>query len=80
MPVNAVAVAGVNVQRPQRASARTNDVEGRKARRRFGGPGGPGWSWAEEFLAVAAAEQEGEPFQVGAQFVEAVSGVADERC
>src|SRR5262250_1555191 len=34
VPVNAGAVAGVNVQRPQRASARTNDVEAGKARRR----------------------------------------------
>jgi hypothetical protein len=32
VPVNAGAVAGVNVQRPQRVSARTNDVEARKAR------------------------------------------------
>jgi hypothetical protein len=29
VPVNAGAVAGVNVERPQRASARTNDVEAR---------------------------------------------------
>jgi hypothetical protein len=31
VPVNAVAAAGVNVERPQRASARTNDIEARKA-------------------------------------------------
>jgi hypothetical protein len=42
LPVNAGAVAGVNVQRPQRASARTNDVDARKARRRLRGPGAPG--------------------------------------
>ena len=41
MPVNAGAVAGVNVQRPQRGSARTNDVAARKARRRLGWLGGP---------------------------------------
>jgi hypothetical protein len=29
-------------------------------------------------FTVAAAEQEGEPFQVGAQFVQAVGGVAGE--
>jgi hypothetical protein len=33
---------------------------------------------AEEGLAVAAAEQEDEPFQVLAQLGEAVGGVADE--
>jgi hypothetical protein len=42
---------------------------------------GPGaWSWTEELLAVAAAEQEGEPLQVAAQFAQAVGGVADELC
>jgi hypothetical protein len=33
---------------------------------------------AEQFLAVAAAEQEDEPFQVAAAFVQALGGVADE--
>src|SRR5215472_5423648 len=36
------------------------------------------WSWAEELLAVAAAEQEDEPLQVATQFAQAVGGVADE--
>jgi hypothetical protein len=35
-------------------------------------------SWVEEGLAVTAAEQKGEPVQVGAQLREAVGGVADE--
>ena len=35
-------------------------------------------SWAEQGLAVAAAEQEDEAFQVAAKFVQAVGGVADE--
>jgi hypothetical protein len=57
------------VERPQRASARTNDVDApRKARRSLGWPG-RAWSWAEELLAVAAAEQEDESLQVAAQFV-----------
>jgi hypothetical protein len=34
----------------------------------------------EELLAVAAAEQEGEPFQVAAQLGQSVGGVADELC
>ena len=33
--MNAGVAAGVNVQRPQRASAWTNDVEAREARRRL---------------------------------------------
>jgi hypothetical protein len=33
--------AGVNVEHPQRVSARMNDVEARKAGRRLGWPGGP---------------------------------------
>jgi hypothetical protein len=33
-----------------------------------------------ELLAVAAAEQEDEPLQVTAQFVQAVGGVANELC
>ena len=37
-------------------------------------------SWAEELLAVAAAEQEDEPLQVTVQFVQAVGGVANELC
>jgi hypothetical protein len=39
------------------------------------------WSWrrlAEEFFAVAGAEEEGEPVQVGAESVGVVGGVADE--
>jgi len=39
VPVNAGAAAGVNVQRPQRVSARTNDVGAREARRIVGCPG-----------------------------------------
>ena len=39
-PVNAGSAAAVNVQRPQRVGARTNDVEACKARRRLGWPGG----------------------------------------
>jgi hypothetical protein len=35
---------------------------------------------AEEVPAVAAAEQEDEPLQIGAQFAQAVGGVADELC
>jgi len=68
------------VERPQRVSTRTNDVEARQARRILRWPGGPCGSqrWAKERLAVAAAEQEGEPLQVVAQLSEAVGGVADE--
>jgi len=68
------------VERLERASARTNDVEARKARRILGlagkaGPeveGLPGVCGsflpfgAEEGFAVAAAEQEDEPVQVAA--------------
>jgi hypothetical protein len=36
------------------------------------------WSLAEQFLAVAAAEQEGEPLQVAAQLVQAAGRMADE--
>jgi hypothetical protein len=35
-------------------------------------------SWAEELLAVAAAEQEDEALQVVGQLGQAVGGVADE--
>src|SRR5262249_21344616 len=48
-----------------------------------GAPVEPGGTWrreAEQGLAVAAAEQEDEPLQVAAQFVQAVGGVADELC
>src|SRR5690349_22339980 len=68
---------GVNVRRPQRASARTNYVETRKASRGLGWPGGSP-SWTEQWLTVAAAEQEGEPVQVLAQLTGAIGGVADE--
>ena len=78
VPVNAGAAVGVNVERPQRVSARTNDVEARKARRSLGRAGRSSRSWAEELLAVAAAEQEDEPVQVAAQFARAVGGVAGE--
>jgi hypothetical protein len=54
-----------------------NDVAARKARRRRGWPAGP-WSWAEELLAAAAAEQEDEPVQVLAKLGQAVGGVAGE--
>jgi hypothetical protein len=33
---------------------------------------------AEEFFAVAGAEEEGEPVQVGAEGIGVVGGVADE--
>lgn len=81
MPVTAGAVAGVNVGRPPRASARTNDVEACKARRVLGLPGSLAGSWrrkAEQRLAVAATEQEDEPFQVPAQLADVIGGVADE--
>src|SRR5258708_39277951 len=62
VPVNAVASAGVNVQRPQGASARTNDVE---ARRRLGGPegwdgrSGPGLAGHEHGPAVPVEQHPG---------------------
>lgn len=37
-----------------------------------------GWVFAEEELAVVAAEEEGEAVQVGVECVQAVGGVADE--
>ena len=37
-------------------------------------------SWAEEWFAVAAAEQEDEPLQVAKQLVKAVGRVASELC
>ena len=40
----------------------------------------PGIHRAEEGFAVAAAVQEDEPLQVGAQFVQAVGGMAGELC
>src|SRR5712691_10784134 len=77
VPVNAGAAAGVNVERPQRASARTNDVGARKVRRSLRLARGSR-SWAEELLAVAAAEQEDEPLQVLAQLRNPVGAVAGE--
>jgi hypothetical protein len=71
------------VERPQRASARTNDVEARKARRILGWPGNLAGSWrrkAGQRLAVAATEQEDEPLQVLAQLADVIGGVAGELC
>jgi hypothetical protein len=65
------------VERPQRASARTNDVDARKDRRRLGWPGGS-LVTAEELFAVASAEQEGKALQVVTQLADVVGGVADE--
>jgi len=58
------------VQRPQRTSARTNDVYASKARRIAGWPGSLVGSWrrkAGQRLAVAAAEREDEALQAFAQ-------------
>jgi hypothetical protein len=69
------------VERPQRASARTNDVDARKVRRILGWPGSKAASWRREpqqGLTVAAAEQEDKTVQVLAELLSVVGGVADE--
>lgn len=48
------------------------------ARSVVGSAGRGSRSWAEELLAVAAAEQKDEPLQVTVQFVQAVGEVASE--
>ena len=77
------AAAGVNVA-PAARSARTNDVEARKAGRTVGWRGSRSSDWlvavlpgADERFAVAAAEQEDVAFEVVSELVGAVSGVAD---
>src|SRR5215470_1376001 len=68
------------MQRPQRAArGRTTLRPYGPAYSRLAGGVAGSWRWkAEQGLAVAAAEQEGEPFQVLTQLGDAVGGVADE--
>ena len=76
--MNASAAVRVNVQRPQRAARGRTTLTPARPGVVSARPRGEAWSWAEEGLAVAAAEQEDEPFQVLVQLGNPVGGVAGE--